>query len=75
MSGFEGVIGAVAAIPALIDTCIEYGKFIEKKVQLFRSAEKHSRLYGFILNLCTGSINEMLLFSKVFTPNSTRVFN
>jgi hypothetical protein len=67
MSGFE-VFGVVAAIPGIIDLCIKYGEAIERKVKLFMTASENSRLKGFVLELCTGGINETLMFfSSVHT--------
>jgi hypothetical protein len=63
MSGFE-VFGVAAALPGIIDICIRYGKLLETKVKLFKTAMQHSKLQGFVLELCTGGINDMLLFFR-----------
>jgi hypothetical protein len=73
MSGFE-IFGVAAALPGIIDLCIKYGEEIEKKVKLFMTATEHSRLQAFVLELCTGGINEMLLFFRSVHPQLDKAF-
>lgn len=65
MAGAEGAAGIALAIPAIIDLCIEYGKKLKLKCHLFMHAEEEIRIQGFIVDLVTGGLHDILDYFKV----------
>lgn len=64
MAGTESAAGIALAIPAIIDLCIEYGKKLKHKCHLFMHAEEATRIQGFVVELVTGGLSDILDYFK-----------
>lgn len=69
--GGVGFAGLAAAIPGLVDLCIDYGEFLKEKIRLYRETDDILKLRRFVVQLVEGEMHTLLAFLKSLAPRLT----